>query len=393
MVIDLLSSRNRVLTTLAHEEPDRVPVDLGGRVSGIHIKTYRQLLELLEIDDPRVTYCDFGQQLALPCDAVLERFNIDTRYLYPPGDLMPENYAPVVEGVYVGYYDQFGVFWGNDATKPLDEILYYDPVIHPLAGCETPQQVHAHEWPDGTEKRPLQGLREKARALRADPRGFALVTPTIGCVFEYTTFLFGFARAMKYLRTRRDLLQAAMEKLLKYWSKLAATFLSEVEGCVDVVCLNGDLAEQSGPLMNLKLYASFIKPVETELVQRVRGCVEAPINYHSCGSVSGFIPHFVDIGYDAVNPVQIAAADMEPRSLKARFGDQIAFWGGLCDSQSTLPFGTPETIRAEIGRNLALFKPGGGYVASSIHNITAEVAPENVVAMFDATQEFGPYKP
>ncbi|MCK5150867.1 MAG: methyltransferase, partial [Candidatus Thorarchaeota archaeon] len=115
------------------------------------------------------------------------------------------------------------------------------------------------------------------------------------------------------------------------------------------------------------------------------------INYHCCGSVPHFIPHFAEIGYDAVNPVQTGATDMDPCSLKKRFGRMIAFWGGLCDTQTTLPFGTPQEIREEVKYNVNCFKPGGGYIASNIHNILAEVPPENIVAMFEAAREFRAY--
>ncbi len=115
------------------------------------------------------------------------------------------------------------------------------------------------------------------------------------------------------------------------------------------------------------------------------------INYHCCGSTSLFLPHFADIGYDIYNPVQISAYDMEPCSLKKRFGDIITFWGGLCNTQKTLPFGTPKEITEEVKYNIECFKPGGGYVATNIHNITAEVPPENIVAMFDAVRRYRDY--
>ena len=143
--------------------------------------------------------------------------------------------------------------------------------------------------------------------------------------------------------------------------------------------------------MSLKLYEKLIKPIERKLSQKIQDIVDAKINYHSCGAISQFIPHFAEIGYDIVNPVQISAYDMDPCSLKKRFGSIISFWGGLCNSQKTLPFGTPVQIREEVRRNFECLKPGGGFIASSIHNITAEVPPQNIVAMFDAANEFGNY--
>ena len=130
---------------------------------------------------------------------------------------------------------------------------------------------------------------------------------------------------------------------------------------------------------------------QLEISEKIHQISDAKINFHSCGAIAQFIPHFTEIGYDIVNPVQISAYDMEPCSLKKRFGNRMSFWGGLCNSQKTLPFGTPKQIREEVRRNFECLKPGGGFVASNIHNITAEVPPQNIVAMFDAANEFRNY--
>ena len=182
-----------------------------------------------------------------------------------------------------------------------------------------------------------------------------------------------------------------MEELLKYWTDYVTTFLDEVGSYLDIVCINGDIAEQAGPIMSVKLYENMIKPIERKLSKKIHELVETKINYHSCGSVSLFIPHFAEIGYDVINPVQISAYDMEPCNLKKKFGDIMSFWGGLCNTQNTLPFGTLKQIRDEVRRNFECLKPGGGFVASNIHNITAEVPPQNIVTMFDAANEFGNY--
>jgi len=387
-----MNSRERVNTTLNHKEPDKVPIDLGGNQSSIHIKAYKKLLDYLEIEDENVQYADFVQQIVRPCDQVLERFSIDVRYVQPLGGMVRvQEMEPQYESKYVGVYDQFGVFWGNDAKKDLDEILYYDPVIHPFADFKSVSDIRDFDWPNGRDKTPFNGLKEYAKNLR-DNTDFALSTPPVGCIYEYCTFLFGFTKTLRYLRTKPELLIAAMEGLLKYWTDYVTTFLDEVGSYLDIVCINGDLAEQAGPIMSVKLYENMIKPIERKLSKRIHKLVETKINYHSCGSVSLFIPHFAEIGYDVINPVQISAYDMEPCSLKKRFGDIMSFWGGLCNTQNTLPFGTLKQIRDEVRRNFECLKPGGGFVASNIHNITAEVPPQNIVTMFDAANEFGNYK-
>ncbi|MHA1489751.1 MAG: uroporphyrinogen decarboxylase family protein [Promethearchaeota archaeon] len=387
-----MNSRERLNTALNHKDPDKVPLDLGGNQSGIHIKAYRKLIEHLGIDDNNIQTYDFVQQLAVPCEEVLKRFNIDTRYVRPLGGMVKiDDFEPQYEGKYVGVYDSFEVFWGNDAQKDIKDILYYDPVIHPFADFKTVQEIENYEWPDGNDNSPFKGLKEYARKLH-DTTEYALVTPPTGCVYEYTTFLFGFTKVLRYLRTKPELIVAAMEGLLKYWIDYNITFLAEVGEFLDVVCINGDLAEQAGPIMSLKIYEEHIKSLENKLSKKVHELADVKINYHCCGSVPLFIPHFSEIGYDALNPVQISAYDMEPCSLKKRFGEIITFWGGLCNSQGTLPFGTPAQIREEVKRNFDCFKPQGGFIAANIHNITAEVPPENIVAMFDAANEFRNYK-
>ena len=386
-----MNSRERVNTTLNHKEPDKVPIDLGGNQSSIHIKAYKKLLDYLEIEDENIQYADFVQQIVRPCDQVLERLSIDIRYVQPLGGMVRvQDMEPQYEDKYVGLYDQFGVFWGNDAKKDLDEILYYDPVIHPFADFKSVSDIRDFDWPNGRDKTPFKGLKEYAKNLHNNT-DFALSTPPVGCIYEYCTFLFGFTKTLRYLRTKPELIIAAMEGLLKYWTDYVTTFLDEVGRYLDVVCINGDLAEQAGPIMSVKLYENMIKPIERKLSKKIHELVETKINYHSCGSVSLFIPHFAEIGYDVINPVQISAYDMEPCSLKKRFGDIMSFWGGLCNTQSTLPFGTLKQIRDEVRRNFECLKPGGGFVASNIHNITAEVPPQNIVAMIDAANEFGNY--
>jgi uroporphyrinogen decarboxylase len=382
-----MNSKERIITSLAHKQTDRVPLDLGGVVSGIHIQAYKRLLSYLHITDNNIHFYDFNQQIVVPCEAVLERLHIDTRYLHLPSSLLPESYIPNQEGPWAGNYDQFGVFWGNKADLPLEKRLYYSPVIHPLADMETPQQIHAFNWPDGKDLSIMNGLKEYHQNLR-QLGSYAIVSRVLACIYEYTTFMFGLKTAMKHIRRNPALIQAAMEELLQYWTDFATTYLNQIGADVDVIAINGDLAEQSGPLMNPKVYETLIKPIEGEFVNRIRKISKAPINYHSCGSVVSFLPHFADIGYNAANPVQVSATDMEPCSLKQRFGDRIGFWGGLCDSQKTLPFGTPDDVRAEVKRNLTCFAPNGGYVGSNIHNITAEVPAENIVAMFDTAFEF-----
>ncbi|MHA1135671.1 MAG: uroporphyrinogen decarboxylase family protein [Candidatus Thorarchaeota archaeon] len=389
-------SRERVMTTLNRTQPDKVPIDIGDYVTGIHMIAYRKLIDYLGIKDKNLRYSNFPGQTADACEELLERFESDTRWLRLDHQKYPYGYKPEIVGKFQGIWDQFGVFWGIDADKELDEILYYDNAINPLSEMTTVQQVREYDWPDGTDKSLFVGLRKRAKQLRENTPYAVVTSPFIGNLFEYTTWLFGFSKALRHLLRKPEMIIAAMEELEKYWLDYTATYFNEVkfgdEHYVDVVTLQGDLGTQSGPIMNVeKTYVQMIKPLEMRLAQKIHKMADVKINYHCCGSIPQFIPHFTEIGYDAINPVQVQAYDMEPCSLKQRFGSDVTFWGGICDTQNTLPFGTPEQIRKEVKYNMNCLKPNGGFVAASIHNITAEVPPENIVAMFDAVLEFRDY--
>ena len=387
-----MNSRERVIATLKHSEPDKVPIDLGDNCTGIHITAYRNLLDFLGIVDKNIRFSNFAGQTVVPCEELLQRFEIDTRYLQPPLHTIPESYTPIVVDKYQGIYDGFGVFWGDSAEKNVEDIPYYNAVINPLSEMTTVQQIKEYDWPDGTNNSSLKGLREKARKLRKST-SYALVGSRFqGEIFEYTHWLFGFEKALRHLHRNPKLIIAAMEELVKFWTDYTTSYLNEIkfgdEHYIEIVNLMGDYGTQTGPIINPKrYYEPIIKPFEHRLAKNICHLADVKINYHSCGSITKFIPHFIEMGYDAINPVQISARDMEPCSLKQRFGSEITFWGGVCDTQKTLPFGTPEMICKEVKYNMECLKPGGGFIASNIHNITSEVPPENIVAMFDAIIE------
>ena len=165
--------------------------------------------------------------------------------------------------------------------------------------------------------------------------------------------------------------------------------MGEVGDLVDVVMIGDDLAGQGGPLFSPAFYRRVVKPRQKMLVQRIKSLTQAKIWYHTCGSCVEYIPDLLDNGIDILNPVQTSAAGMDPALLKQRYGRELVFWGGGCDAQHVLPFATPEQVREQVRRNMETFKPGGGYVFNSIHNIQGDVPPENIVALFDTAYEYG----
>jgi uroporphyrinogen decarboxylase len=142
--------------------------------------------------------------------------------------------------------------------------------------------------------------------------------------------------------------------------------------------------------MSPQMYRNLVKPRHKRMNAALKTRSHAKVHYHSCGSVYRVIEHLIEIGIDALNPIQVNARNMEPARLTREFGYRLAFWGAI-DTQRVLPYGTPEEVREEVRRVIDVMAPGGGYILASVHNIQAEVPPENIVAMFEEGRSWGSY--
>ena len=181
-----------------------------------------------------------------------------------------------------------------------------------------------------------------------------------------------------------------MDRVLEIFMERTRSIMSEIGDLIDVVYVADDLGAQNGPLFSPQMYRQLLKPRQKKLFETIKRGNEVKILYHTCGSVIEFIDDLVEVGVDILNPVQTSAAGMDPKVLKERFGHKVCFWGGI-DTQSILPFGTPDQVREEVKRCMDVLAPGGGFVVAAIHNIRPEVPPENIVAMIEAVHEFGQY--
>ena len=384
---ETLSSRQRLVKALNHETPDRVPIDLGGNQTGIHKFAYEALLKHLGIQD-QVVIMDAVQQLAQPCEAVLERFHVDTRYIAAKA---PAGFAGAIEQhrrggrLWHDLRDEFGVVW----SMPDDHPYYMDISHHPLAEA-TIADLAGYPFPKGDDPTRFEGLRERALRIKNETP-YAVVSGIAGVVYEYCWYLRGLERWFMDLVTQPEFCEALLDRTVQFWLDWFRLFLDEVGDVVDVIMIGDDLTGQTGPLFRPEIYRAIVKPRQKRLVQYIRSRTPAKIWYHTCGSCIPYIPDLLDNGIDVLNPMQVSAKDMDPAMLKARFGDRMAFWGGAIDTQHVLPSASPETVREQVRRNIELWKPGGGYVFNNVHNIQAGVPPENIVAMFDAAYEYGFY--
>ena len=384
---ETMTSRERVLKALNHQVPDRVPIDFGGFQTGIHKKAYTELLDHLSIDDD-LAILDPVQQLARPCEELLERFHVDIRYVLAHG---PDSFKGGIEQntrqgrLWHDLKDEFGVVW----SMPDDQQLYMDISHHPLAGASA-KDLADYPFPKGNDPTRFTGVREQALKLR-NQTPYAVSTGIGGVVYEICWYMRGLERWFVDMIENPAFCEALLDRTLKFWLGYFDGFMAEVGDLIDVVMIGADLAGQSGPLFSPDFYRKVVKPRQKKLVRHIKSLTKARIWYHTCGCCFEYIPELIDNGIDILNPVQIGLANMEPETLKEKFGRQIVFWGGGIDAQHVLAFAKPAEVREHVRRNVETFKPGGGYVFNSVHNIQAGVPAENIVALFDAAYEFAFY--
>ena len=165
-----------------------------------------------------------------------------------------------------------------------------------------------------------------------------------------------------------------------------------VKDRVTAVFVTGtDFGTQKGPAMSNAMYRKMYKPFHKCVNDWVYEHTGWKTFIHSCGSVEALLQDFIEAGFDILNPVQTSAANMEPRMLKAKYGDKIVLWGGGVDTQKTLPFGTPEEVKREVRDRIRVFAPGGGFMFNTVHNVQPKIPVDNVLAMYEAVREFGVY--
>ena len=382
-----MNSRERVLTALAHQEPDRVPIDLGGTaVSSIAIPTYASLRKLLRLPDKPIETLELVQQIARVDDDVLDLFGVD---VVPVFANPPDGYklAMVDEpGGGQSFKDEFGA-----TLRRPPACFYYDWREFPLPEPSL-EMLARMDWPNPADPGRFRGLRDRVKALRAGTdRALFSVAPCGHDLFNQILRVRGMENGLCDLIGEVEFAEAFFDRLTETICTAQRLFLAEVGDLIDIHFAADDLAGQSGPLLSPALYRRIIKPRQARIMQTIRAGTRAPILYHSCGAVGPFLDDLVELGVQILNPVQVSAAGMEPAELKQRYGRKLSFWGGGCDTQQVLPFGTVAEVRAEVRRRIREFAPGGGFVFNPVHNIQPLVPPANVAALFEAALEFGRY--
>jgi uroporphyrinogen decarboxylase len=377
-----MTRRERVLTALKRQPPDRVPVDVGGTLaSTLNVHVYRRLMRHLGFgDDPPVAFLSRRSSSVLPDEQLLRRLDVDCRaVLLGNPDARPERELP--DG---SLTDEWQIVW-----KRVGEGQHFINAGGPFSDRDAdPALVETFAWPNPLDPGRFRALRSQAQTLRVASDAAIILVLGVGPVHQIQ-FMRGYAAALEDLIAAPDFVDAFLARYADFWTCMTEHALETVGDLVDLVMFGDDLGTQQGPVMSPALYRRLVKPAHVRMVQAVKR-FNKPVLLHSCGSVAAFIPDLIEIGIDALHPVQVTAKGMDTAQLKREFGRDITFWGGI-DTHRVLPRGTTAEVREEVRRRIADLAPGGGFVLGAVHNIQPEVPVENVLAMVEAAREFGSY--
>jgi len=385
------------MAALSHREPDRLPLDLGSSiVTGINAMGYSRLKRHLGLAGP-VRVSNAVLLLAEVEPAILERWGIDVlpvpRYFAAPEAPLSGRWLeqPLPDGSPALFPEGLPLRVGADGSWELYEggelasVLApgsgsFVPARFPLAGAGLEQLEAWQPAPIGEEE--LEFLRRTARRLYEETDK-ALFGWFGGSIFEQAQFLCGWEEFLVRLYGEPRFSDLLLEKLTEAVIADLSKYLEAVGRYIQVIGFGDDFGFQGGLQIAPELFRSRIKPHLARLYGAVHASSPARVFLHSCGSVYVLIEDFIECGVDILNPVQTSAADMEPERLKREFGRRLSFWGGGADVQRILPLGSPDDVRADVRRRIEVLAPGGGYVFAPIHDLQADVPPENIVAMYE----------
>lgn len=377
----LLNPRERVRLALRHQEPDRVPVDIGGHsATSMAPRTYANLCRYLGLPVPtQVRLMSRSLQIVFLEEEVLQALAVDCRPLIAPGLIA----SGPVEWQGGSFTDEWGVEW----TRPPSS-LYYDVAKFPLAGMDV-DDLARYPFPDPHDPARTAGLEAEARRLAATPYAVVGVPSSLN-ILERAMLMRGFEQVLLDLAENKPFLHALFQRLMAFNIAVYREFIRVAGADLDAIRTADDLGGTRSPMMSPQMYREMLKPYHQAWFRAIKELTPAPIVFHSDGALYPLLPDLIDAGIDALNPVQVFARGMETARLKAEFGDRLVFWGSI-DTVNVLPNGGDQEVRTEVQRRIADLAPGGGFILAGVHNIQPDVPPENIVGMVRAAQELGAY--
>jgi uroporphyrinogen decarboxylase len=387
-----MTGRERVLTVLNHEEPDRVPVIIGAcNPTGMKARPYRALASRFGVTGPEQYLYGWPELgTVLPDEVVLRALHSDVRGVHDrfPAAVNTYNEDRLPRTPYRND-------WGGESTE-IEPGVWFQ-TTHPLAAMRTTEELDAYAgWPDMDDPSRVAHLSEQARQLRVENCYAVMGTPWLLSPFERAIDMVGMETLLTLMATEPDYVQALLAKIAGYCKALMVHFL---EACgaaasgqdLDIVGISDDLGTERSLLISPRMYRRIVKPVHADYIAFIKAHTHAKVFLHSDGDIFDVLDDLVEIGVDILNPIQTTAGKMgDLGELKRRYGKNLVFCGGI-DSQHILPHGTPAEVREEVRRVISLLGPGGGYMLAAVHTIMNETPAENVLAMTGAAIEFGAY--
>ncbi|RPI84692.1 MAG: hypothetical protein EHM41_12745 [Chloroflexi bacterium] len=376
-----MTGRDCVLAAINHEEPERLPVDFGGRHTTLHIQVHKELKRHLGIEGGEEIFRQYWLQTVEIDPRVNQRLGGDIAAFCTGA---PDNWKLEVSEDRT-FYDE----WEAGYHMP-EGSNYFDYCFHPLAKARSVQDIDDYSWPDPLNPGRFKGLRQAVKQCFEQGEKAIMLTVSPAGSWEHTWTLRGPEQALMDIIVNRDLYEEILDRTVNFQIAQWTRALEEVGEWVDVAALSDDLGTQNGPMMSPKLYRQLFKPRLTRLISAIRGMTRAKIYIHTDGSVYGFLPDLIDAGIEIINPVQKECRNMEPERLKKEFGDRLSFWGASVQT-THLEQNTPSEVAAEALSTIRTLAPGGGFVFAPIHNIQPGVPPENIVALLDTARRYGKY--
>jgi hypothetical protein len=420
-----MTPRERLKKTINHQEPDKVPLDLGSTlVTGIQASSYARLKAALGVRSGEIRVYDPFQILAEVEDSVKAKLGIDTYGIQLPTTIFGyknENWKPftLFDGTQVmvsGHFEYDRLANGDIVQYPKGDRsappsgrmpkdgYYFDVIVRQEPIDEA--RLDPKEW---VEQNYGLYTEEDLRYLE-DTSGWYFDNTDYGLVGNFWGAGFGdialvpgphvpYPKGIRdpeewYVSTvlRKSYVQEIFQLQLELQMKNLKMYREAVGERIEVIVMSGtDFGAQNGPFISPDAYREMYKPLHREMNDWVHANTPWKTFFHTCGSLIGLLDDLYEAGVDILNPVQISAANMEPERLKGEYGDKFVFWGGGIDAQHTLPFGTPEAVREEVARTVRVFGKGGGFVFNNVHNIQAGIPVENLLAMFEAFAEHSAY--
>ena len=403
-----MNSRDRILASINHKQPDKVPIDLGGStVTGISATAYNNLKIYLNIEKPTRIF-DVVQQLANVDMEIIDVFGVDAldinRLSTENGDWYEVELANGTKAEYPVWFqpikEKDGSWYTVDKKGTLlsrmsSGATFYDQMYFPYENGY-PENfdnikndlkkinwiVHSH----ATNLNPSE-LAKKLKKLK-ETTGKALVMSGGVKLLELGFFIRRMDNLLMDLMVNEKKVCEMFDVLVDMHLRGLERKCQNLGDIVDVIRFGDDLGMTSGPFMDLSTFRRILKPRYKIFCDYVKKNTNMKIFFHSCGSIRQFIPDLIDVGFDIINPVQTNCADMDPVILKKEFGMDITFWGGGVDTSSIINRGTPEEVRKDVLTRCEILSKDGGFIFAPIHNILSEVPPQNIIAAYKAVQEF-----